>query len=292
MASPVQNLRSDTEQRIRRLREIPPLADDTRRLLDALSDDDIALRALADVVESVPPLAARIVGIARSAYFGVGASVTSVSDAIIRVLGIRLVRSLSISIALGTAFRHDRCPRFDAEHYWTSAFATATLARALAPHAASSPDPDTAYLCGLLHNLGLLVLAHTVPEAFDDALAVVERDPGRPLRDAELELLGTTHCEAGALLGNSWRLPPEVIAAAAHHPDAHHGGDHRVVVHIVGISHSWAEQRILGVQTPWLSPERVQSIHLAPVALEQAIEGVDRRLEDVAGLGRLVANGN
>ena len=80
---------------VRALEEIPPLPQNTQRLLDVLGDDEVNLEDVARSIEEVPVLAARIVGLSRSAYFGAGTA-RSVADAIIRVLGLRLVRSLAL----------------------------------------------------------------------------------------------------------------------------------------------------------------------------------------------------
>ena len=84
---------------------------------------------------SMPPLAARIVGLSGSAYFGSAASVRSVSDAIIRVLGLRLVKNLALGILLSGTFDAGRCKHFSTDLYWGSALLTAGLSRCLAQHA-------------------------------------------------------------------------------------------------------------------------------------------------------------
>ena len=109
--------------------------------------------------------------------------VRSISDAIIRLLGLNLVRDLSLSLILSQPFDVRRCPGFDPMRYWKHAMMTATFAQALAPsvQAEDAPSPSEAYLGGLLHNLGLLALVHVAPDAMGLVFRELEAEPERHL---------------------------------------------------------------------------------------------------------------
>ncbi|MEM9314883.1 MAG: HDOD domain-containing protein, partial [Pseudomonadota bacterium] len=114
---------------VRRLRTLAPLPATSQLLLEMLSDPELDMLRLAAVVEQTPALAARILGVANSAFFAHARDVRDVPDAIIRVLGLHLVRDLSISFALSQPFDLRDCPRFDALRYWSSAMESAVLAQ-------------------------------------------------------------------------------------------------------------------------------------------------------------------
>jgi len=136
---------------LRRLHELPPLAPGTQRLLIVLADEDSELEDVAQAIEQIPALTARVIGLACSAYFG-GHKVRGVFDAIVRVLGLNLVRSLATAIAVGDAFDAQRCAPFKPERHWAAALLTATFARLLAEGTVTEEpiQPEEAYLCGLL----------------------------------------------------------------------------------------------------------------------------------------------
>ena len=163
---------------LQRLHELPPLAPEAQALLAILADEDSDLEDVARAIERVPALAARIIGLACSAYFG-GKQARSVLDAIVRVLGLSLVRSLALGIVVGGHFDAHRCPAFSPEQYWSSALLTATLARSLAEAAVTEEPvmPDSAYLCGLVHNLGLLAMVHIAPGETACALERAAENP-------------------------------------------------------------------------------------------------------------------
>ncbi len=197
--------------RIQDILLLPPLPAIAGRLLDLVANDECDIGELSALIEQDPGLAARIIGIANSAYFGRPTGICSVADAIVRVLGLNLVRSIAIGIALSKPFDPSACPEFQLERYWYRAIQTANLCGRLAPRARLSEDLRRClFLCGLLHNLGQLVLVH----AFPDRMGRVFRDwaiaPERGLLALENEQLAMTEIEAGAILARRWQLPGPV----------------------------------------------------------------------------------
>ncbi|MFK7828307.1 MAG: HDOD domain-containing protein [Congregibacter sp.] len=216
---------SSAQANIRRLRTLAPLPGTSQVLLQMLSDPDLDMLRLAGIIEQTPALAARILGVANSAFFAQAMAVRDIPDAIIRVLGLNLVRDLSISFVLSQPFDLGGCPRFDAMRYWTASMQSAVLAQLMVSRlpvvdsATSSPSPAEAYLGGLLHKLGLLALVHVAPDVMDAVFACIERDPSECLRSKEQEMLGFDHVIAGAELAIVWRLPP-LLAVAMSPPSA------------------------------------------------------------------------
>jgi HD-like signal output (HDOD) protein len=276
---------------VRRLEEIPPLPQNTQRLLDVLSDEEADLRDVSRTIEETPPLAARIVGLSRSAFFGCTAPARSVSDAIIRVLGLRLVRNLALGIALGGSFRLDRCPRFSAEQYWSSALLSAAMCRLLARDASVevAVQPESAYLCGLLHNLGLLALVQMSPTKMVGVLEASEADAGRPLAEIESEHLGLNHCEAGAWLALRWHLPDEVRIAIEHYHQPDYRDQHWPYSLLVGVATRWGRQRLAGVLEPWVEPESLRALGVSNAHFEETVAACEVLSDEIEELGKLLA---
>lgn len=206
---------SATRSRVRRLITLPPLPRTSQLLLQMLSDPDLDMLRLAELVEQTPALAARILGVANSAFFARATAVRDVPDAIIRVLGLHLVRDLSISFVLSQPFDLKACGRFDPVVYWSGAMESAVMAQLLASQLprADAPTPSEGYLAGLLQNLGLLALVHVVPDAMDAVFAQAGQDGSEGLDALERHALGLDHAVAGAELAAAWKLPPGIAAA-------------------------------------------------------------------------------
>ena len=232
-----------TEARIRGLRELPPLPAVAQHVMEQLSDENVSIDRLAAVIEQDPGLMARIVGVANSAYFGSRETIYSVSDAILRVLGLNLVKSLTLGIVLSGPLRPRDCEGFRPDHYWFTAVATAALARKLAPQVPGGDArlAEHAYLCGLLHNLGTLVLASLFPAEYAAALA--EAGSGEELSRRLREGLGIDPSEAGDVLTRRWHLPDSVGTVMVNHGNAHYRGSHWRLSTLVGLcAHLAAEQ--------------------------------------------------
>jgi len=193
-----------TRSKIRGLVALPPLPRRSQELLQ-----------LAELVEQTPALAARILGVANSAFFRTQVPVKHITDATIRILGLNLVRDLSVSFVLNQPFDLQGCRRFDPIRFWIRSMGSAVLVQLLLRHLPqrNPPTPSTAYLAGLLHNLGLLVLVHVAPEAMDGVFGELERHPEASLLAVERQLLGLDHAVAGAELASAWKLPSALAAA-------------------------------------------------------------------------------
>ena len=191
---------------------IPPLPATAATLLAMAADPDVEIDALALVIERDPPLNARLLGIANSAFYAPRQPVMTAKDAIIRVLGLNMVRNMAFGMALTGGLSTAACPRFDLMRYWVMALGTADLASGLirASRIEDLPDPDTAYLVGLLHNLGELLMVYLWPHEMDEALKRTLAKLDTPMEQHELDLLGMDHWQAGAFLARHWQLPSVV----------------------------------------------------------------------------------
>ncbi|OYV66782.1 MAG: hypothetical protein B7Z74_10580, partial [Deltaproteobacteria bacterium 21-66-5] len=146
------------------LQALPPLPQALGELTVVLNDGQASYAALGRVLGRDPALAARILGLANSAFYGRGGRVHTLEDAV-RLLGLTLVRAVALGTVLTRHLNPALCPAFQPARFWL-----ASLASALATHHLASfvtledaPSADLAYLGGLLHRLGLLALVHLRP---------------------------------------------------------------------------------------------------------------------------------
>ncbi len=208
---------SEAKQQILLLKQLPPLSATAARLLETLNNENVSLGGLSRIIAQDPGITARILGVANSAYFGQTKPILSVEEAIIRVLGLTMVKSLAFSIALSGVFDAEKCRDFDLERYWFNSLATAALAREICRHLQPDrqPELDAVYLAGLLFDIGTLVLVHLFPVDYQQVLRQSdEKDKLDRLR-VEEEMLGINSRQAGAWLTDRWHLPPVVVRVVA-----------------------------------------------------------------------------
>jgi HD-like signal output (HDOD) protein len=163
-----------------------------------------------------------------------------VEDAVIRVLGLNMVKSLAFSIAVSGSFDTSRCHEFDMKTYWHYSLATAMLSRLICRGmgAEDRPDPDALYLAGLLFDLGTLVLVHLFPEDYAQVLIRQRRDPQAPLSAIEDELIGINSRKAGGWLLARWHLPDTIVHVLEQTPQQ---GSEREVA-LVGLAAGWVRE--------------------------------------------------
>jgi HD-like signal output (HDOD) protein len=248
---------SEIRSKVRSLTDLPPVSMVAQRLLTMLTDEDVEVDDVARVIEMDPGLSARVIGLACSAYFGSPHPIYTVKDAIIKVLGLNMVKGLAVSLAVSGGFEVGRCSAFDIGRYWTSAMLTADMAMRLAPALSAAkvapaerPTPETAYLSGLLHNLGLMVLTHLFPEPMARIFSTVESQAGGELVAREREQMGVDHHETGSWLAHRWQLPTEVVIVIAHHHEPGYREDAWPACLLAGLCARWVQSRLDGSEGP------------------------------------------
>lgn len=210
---------------------LPLLPPGVLNLLNALRAEDLGNRELTHAVRNFPPIVARVVALANSVWATPREPVTNLFGAC-ALLGLNVVRSVCIALAVARPFNASRCPAFDAKRFWLSALLTAEGAVLLRPLLAPRCDANTLGTAGLLHNLGLFGMAHILPEPTHAALQAAAR--GDDLVAALRAASGTDYCETGAALGQAWKLPSELILPMRHHRDIDYRGPHEALVVNVG----------------------------------------------------------
>lgn len=187
---------------------IPMLPDQAVRVLQLTADPDVTVTRLAGVVSKDPMLATRVLGLANSAMFGGLTPLRSVQDAVVR-LGVSCVRNAVVTVSMHAQMAARDLYGSEGPRCMDHAVGTAYLARLIAGE--TDADVETAFLTGLLHDIGKLVILKT---AFE------QRRDGASIHAEELAAaLAQVHAPCGALALHFWRLPDDVLDAVRHHHD-------------------------------------------------------------------------
>lgn len=218
---------------INRLKNLPALPEASLRILDAINDPDIAIDKLAEVLAMSPGLVARLLGLANSAYFGQSRNISDLSTAIFQVLGLELVKSLSLGIVLNVQFDTGKCQTFNTEYFWMRSLLTALAAQKLAVANKLQPfSPATVYTSGLLLYIGVLVLGYLIPEELNDILQRSEKNhtcAGDEIR-SQLE---ESHYHLGYVLLQKWHLSPVYQSVLNHFEDAEFNGEEKSLINLL-----------------------------------------------------------
>jgi len=217
--------------------QLPTLPAGTPFLLKSLTNENIDFVELAAIVEKFPSIAGKLISLVNSAWSAPASTVTSLEATCSR-LGLGVVRSTSIAIAVASPFNPSSCLSFDPEYFWCSALLSADAASRLASISSSSNDlePSTARAAGLLHNLAVLWLVDQLPAEIDQAFIMIKKNQAESLQQALVHVLGFDQMQAGGRLGRSWDLPEPLVAAMAHYPETDYRGAQSGIVTTVGLA--------------------------------------------------------
>jgi putative nucleotidyltransferase with HDIG domain len=203
-------VRARLEKQIDNLPVLPAVV---AKLMGLDRKDEKYFEEVRRLIETDPNFSARVLTAANSAASAPRAPITSVPAAITR-LGSLNASLLVLSFALTRVF----VPR-DAweKSLWRHAIQVATIARSFAQASGDKElQPDAAYVCALLHDVGRFVMFQEAPEVLR---RIDESDTGTPetLIQMERSICGLTHSELGAMTCTRWRLPEIVVAVVRDH---------------------------------------------------------------------------
>jgi len=190
----------DLESRISNIPTLPIVADEINR---ASRQDDFTAKSLAKIIEKDPPLTGKMLKLSNSAYYGFLRKVTTL-DRAATLLGFHTVRNLALSVSISTFFSSDH-DNIDMQGLWHHSLGCAVAAKILL-HGKNPKLEEEAFLCGVIHDIGAIILINSFPDKMREALRVM-REKNIPQSAAEKEVIGVTHQEVGAYLADKWNFP-------------------------------------------------------------------------------------
>lgn len=189
------------------------------RVLNALEDGKSSAGLIGEYIGLDQALAANILQAANSAYLGYGPSCTNLTDAVVR-LGFARIRTLVLGVAAsGSLTGNLPGYRLGAGELWNHSIATAMAAQWFA-RAVYYPNPEDAYVAGLLHDMGKLMLDQFTLADYDRLFDLVN-NYNLTFYQVELKLFDIDHAQVGGLMAAKWNFPATLIDAIQQHHSPH-----------------------------------------------------------------------
>lgn len=205
------------KQVVSRIHSLPSIPAVYTQLMKAI-ESDTSPKEIGKIVAKDLAMTAKILQLVNSSVFGVQRRITNPAEAVI-FLGTETVRALALTVSVFSQFHTNCVPDFSLEHLRDHSMAVGALARRIAKSMQlSKSETDDAFLGGLLHEVGKLVLAANYPQDYESAI-LRARQQSIPMRNAEREVFGTTHSQVGAYLLWLWGMPTGVTEIISHYDD-------------------------------------------------------------------------
>jgi len=267
-AAKVDDLRISISQ----IKDLPTIPLVLTRILDLVEDHNSTIQDLERAILSDQSITAKVLRLANSAFYGFPKKITTISKAII-LIGFNSVKNIAIGVSVFAAFQHrDGKGAEEIASGWAHAVAVAYGAKMLATKFGYA-KPEEAFVGGLLHDIGKMILIHSNYEQYSCVLEATAA-AGESQLAIERELLGGTHPEIGQILGVQWQLPDSLIACIHLHHTPDQVSRHQELVRIVSLSNRLAHDESI-------SPEEVALPAYSGGALSLSRQHVERFRENM-----------
>jgi len=184
-----------------------------------LAIDESDARHMAGIIEKDTALSAKILRVVNSPFFGLSRNISTLSRAV-AILGLKVVKNLVLSLSLLKTFSGKNKEGFDYDLFWEHSITVAAGAK-LISEKSGYRDAEEGFVAGLLHDIGILVLASLEPHDYkmvlDEVAECVENNREYDVTEIEVEMMGVSHPEVGAWLAKKWNLPEILELAIRYH---------------------------------------------------------------------------
>jgi HD-like signal output (HDOD) protein len=200
--------------------EIPSIPLVLIRIIQTLDEDSNSAKELESLILHDPALAARILRLANSAYYSFRARVKTISHAI-ALLGINIVTSLAIGINIFDTFtKGAKSESALINQLWTHSCGVAMIVREIwIKRTRKEKEGEFAFLCGLLHDLGKVILFKKYPGHYGPIFAAEKKESDQAISFYENEYYGIDHAAVGEILAKQWEFPSELAFIIRRHHD-------------------------------------------------------------------------
>lgn len=197
------------------VQSLRPMPSNVSRILKEVENPNVTIGIVSDLIGLDQALAALVLQMANSVAMGYNRSCSSIRDAVMRIGLKRLKALLMVSPAIGPLRNQLSGYRLGAGELWRHSLATAVASEWLA-QALRYNSPEEAYACGLLHDVGKLVLDQYVLKDYMQIFTFVQQYK-MPLWQVEEKLIGIDHARVGGLIAERWGFPNSLVDAISYH---------------------------------------------------------------------------
>jgi putative nucleotidyltransferase with HDIG domain len=253
------------EKALRSLSSLPPFSPILTRLLASLAEEDVSFSALGDLIEKDAVVAANILHLVNSALYARTGTISSVRHAI-SLLGTNKLRNAVLGMSIARVWNRVKMPSSWSMARFNMHSAAVALLSDLLAQRLPVAYPEGAFVAGLLHDVGRLLLALGLPNEYMRILELYDDSGRRTLVECEREIVGFTHAELSAQALRVWKLPEEIqIAVRDHHSSPAESDKGIPLSHVLDAANQYANSSgitILVVNHDGADPKAVELLGL------------------------------
>ena len=228
---------------IEAITEVPTLPAVVAKLSGQIANPSTNAADVGKLIEQDQALTGRVLRLVNSAYYGFPKQIKSIQHAVV-ILGFNKVKTLIVTASVFGAFKGRKGGRLDLERFWQHSLGVALGSKVVAEHTRLSHAAEEAFIGGLLHDIGKLVMDQYQPAIYNPIVQYAN-DKGILLLEAEKEVMGFTHATIGEWIIERWRLPQVIVQMVGGHHTPNAVGDRRELVSAIHLGDIFT--RALGI---------------------------------------------
>ena len=200
---------------VQKVNDMPVLPSRVNRIIEITEDPDSTIENLEREILMDQSLTSKILKLANSAYYGYPRKINTVSQATI-LLGFQTIKSIALASTVSKMMARElKGYALEENDLWTQSQTCAIISRHIAKEV-SFPNPETAYIGGLLRDIGKTILNHYIEREYQAIVNKVEYGKISFL-EAEEEILGFNHAQVGEKIAKKWNFPEDLVEAIGLH---------------------------------------------------------------------------
>ncbi|HAR95670.1 MAG TPA: histidine kinase [Deltaproteobacteria bacterium] len=194
--------------RIENINSLPTIPAVLERLLGVIDNPRISLSEISDFIANDPALTTRVLRMVNSPVYGFPGRISSVSQAVV-LLGVNVVKGLLLGVSVFDLMQKSMVG------LWEHSLGCAVVARLIAKEKGVK-EPEEVSVAGLIHDLGKVILYLQIPDRYERAMELAERNK-ISIAQAEQDCFDTTHAQVGSWIAAKWNFPTALIEPISYH---------------------------------------------------------------------------
>jgi len=278
---------NDLRNTINHIKELPPLPGIAAKIMKLAADPLADNKKLAEIVELDPLLTTQVIRWASSSFYGYRGKISSVQDAINRVLGYQFVFDLVLGLSALSPLNAPADGIIGTRAFWTHALASTRLMGEINNYLPSEQqfEAQTVFFVALMHNIGFPLLGDQFKYEFNTLSHLAEANPDLSLPKLEKFAFGVDHCELGSWLLKTWNMPIEVIDVVYHHHNPFYRGKNYQLNLLTYLSDSLLASINIGdAHKNNVRDSVFKTFNLNPSVSSELLEKVESELDEIKSM--------